>query len=494
MKVENAKLYPVSENNNDTAVVFVHGLGGHPNNTWRKDDLSKSLPELLGLDTSLKEFDFYSYGYRTGLTMSQYAFPDAAELLYGDIQAQLTDRNIIFVSHSMGGLIVQKYIINLFKNFNAESLKRVKGAIYLSVPFLGSGWASILPKIGANMQINSLRKANPLLVELEEDWHKYLYRGGIENLPENLKHKIPQIAFHGAQDQIVSKASASPLHLDATIYKVDQDHKSICKVDQESTVFKNIKDFLIDIKKSLEPKAMVLHVHGYEKQEYPLQPDVELDWTNFFDVSTKPRVLPELDKWTNELIPQLQFATTTWSQDWVKKGGRIRVYSKLCLPGGLLIGNRFSRTKGAIIEVEHYNQVWSSEKADKNFKAIPKRIPGNDPESKRAILVLSVTNNIQPQVVQHLEKINTDYRMLVNICPPGGANQESIKSNEQAVAYAKDVKNMADDLSRQGIEEFYLFLNCPFSIAVFVGHHLTAMCPIQVFDYAVPGYTLSCKL
>ncbi|MEH7148381.1 alpha/beta fold hydrolase [Priestia megaterium] len=494
MDVKKAELFSIIENEKNIAVVFVHGLDGHPFNTWKKDDLSKCLPELLGLDTALKGFDFYTYGYKTGLTMPQYDFPEIAELLYADIQAQLPDRNIVFVAHSMGGLVVQQYIINLYEKFDSENLKKVKGAIYLSVPFQGAGLASALPRIIINRQIRSLRKANPLIGKLEENWYKYFFRGGIEALPDSLKHKIPQIAFHGAQDRIVSKVSASPLHLDAKIYNVDQNHRSICKVDEQSTVFKHIKSFLISIAEPIEADAMILHIHGYEKQEYPLQPDVELDWTSFFDISTSPRVLPQLDTWTEEIIPQLQFATTTWSQDWVKKGGRVRIYSKLCLPGGLLVGNRFSRTKGAIIEVEHYKQIWSSEKADTDFKAISKRIPGNNSESGRAVLALSVTNNIQAAVKQHIDKINADYRMMINILPPTGPGQESIQNNEQAVAYAKDVKDIADNLKRQGIEEFYLFLNCPFSVAVFVGHHLTALSPIQVFDYAVPGYTLSCKL
>lgn len=487
-------MFSIVENNKNTAVVFIHGLNGHPYNTWRKDDLAKCLPELLGHDAELNNFDFYSYGYKTGLTFLQYDFLTVAEILYSDIQAQLPGRDIVFIAHSMGGLVVQQYIINRYKDFDSDNLRRIKGAVYLSVPFQGAGLASALPKPFVNRQILSLRKKNTLLTALEKDWNKYFFRGGIETLPDNLKHKIPQIAFHGAQDRVVSKLSASPLHLDAHIHEVDQNHKSICKVDEKSTVFKKIKSFLMDIAKSTESNAMVLHIHGYEKQKYPLQPNVELDWTNYFDLSTKPKILPTLDDWNNILSPQLKLATDTWSQDWSEKGGRVRLYSKLCLPGGLLIGNRFSRTKGAVIEVDHYRKIWSSENSDPSFKTIPNRTPGNDPKSVTAILVLSVSNNIQSAVEKHLEEINTNYCMMVNILPHSGPGQESIKSAEQAVAYAKDVKSIADELVKQGVEEFHLFLNCPFSVAVFVGHYLTAMCPIQVFDYSAPGYTISCRL
>jgi hypothetical protein len=108
--------------------------------------------------------------------------------------------------------------------------------------------------------------------------------------------------------------------------------------------------------------------------------------------------------------------------------------------------------------------------------------------------VLSVTHNIQSEVEQHLVRINADYRILVNVLPTNGPGQESITSIKQAVSYVKDVKAISDDLSRKGIEEFYLFLDCSFSVAVFVGQYQTAMCPVQVFDYAVPGYTESFRL
>ncbi len=313
-------------------------------------------------------------------------------------------------------------------------------------------------------------------------------------MPENLRHKIPQLAFHGAQDRVVSKISASPLHLDATVYKVDENHTSICKVDKDSTIFKHIQTFLLELAEGRKATAMVLYVHGYDKQEYEFQPDVELDWTSFFNLSQSPRILPNSKIWEEKFASDLDFATNTWSQDWVKKGGRVRVYSKLCLPGGILIGSRFSRTKGAIIEVDHYKEIWSSEKADPNFKAVGKKTPGNNSKSLRAVMILSVTNDIQNTVKHHLETTNIDYQVAVNILPPNGSGQTSIQNAEQAVAYAMEVKSIAEDLKRSGIEEIYLFLNCPFSVSTFVGHYLTAISPVKVFDFKNPGYVESCCL
>lgn len=85
-------------------------------------------------------------------------------------------------------------------------------------------------------------------------------------------------------------------------------------------------------------------------------------------------MLPSTEVWTKTLTLQLELATTVWSQEWVKKGGRIRIYSKLSLPGGILLGSRFSKTKGAIIEAEQSKQIWSTDSYDKSLKLTPKRL------------------------------------------------------------------------------------------------------------------------
>ena len=105
-------------------------------------------------------------------------------------------------------------------------------------------------------------------------------------------------------------------------------------------------------------------------------------------------------------------------------------------------------------------------------------------ETGRKVLGLEcdVTNkvSIENAVKQHLEQNNIDYRVIVNILPPNGPGHMNIENAEQAVAYAFGVKNVADELRSQDIQEIFLFLNCPFSVAVFVGHYLTVMCPIHI--------------
>ncbi len=496
--INKAELFPITTRSISAArlaVIFVHGIGGHPLDTWRVHPQAPSMMELLDGDSTLCEAEFYSYGYRTGLKPWQYDFQTVAELLFTDIQLNLPDRNIVFVAHSMGGLVVQQYIINRYEAFDQAQLKAIQGVVYLSVPFHGSGLAELFPKWLVNKQIKSLRRKNPQLAKLEEGWNKYAYRGGAASLPETLKHEIQQLALRGERDRVVVKASSTPLYLSGEITPVDEDHSSICKVDKHSSVYKAIQQFLY---KQLQTHAgqsnpMIIHAHGYTKQQYEEQPHIELDWTSYYDANTTPRRLPSPANW-NEMDQQLKLAADYWAQNGAASYSCLKFYARLSLPGGVLIGQRFARTKGAVIEVVQGKQIWTSAKRDRSYVVTPKRSTGNSTSSKKAIVILSVSRNIESAVKSYLAETEAQYHVLLNLLPMSGSGQDSIENAEQAVSYAYAVKAAIDELKQNSIEHIDLYLDCPFGVALFVGHYLTAVSPIQVFDYMNPGYTPACTI
>lgn len=403
--------------------------------------------------------------------------------------AKLPGREIIFVGHSMGGLIIQQYIIDRYKTNDENNLKLIKGAIFLCVPFKGSSLASVFGSF--NKQIKSLQKSGVQLKKLEEDWTMYTLRGGSKIVPENLAHLIPQLLIYGAKDDVVNEQSSSPLHLDdATKFFVDVDHKGVCKVDEDHTIFQHIKAFILkELINKNKMESMLLSIQGYDKQKIDGE-GVTLDWTKHFKY--KPRVLPTCEAWENELNGDLDYCVNQWEEKWVKKSNRVRVHGKLPLTAGVAIGTRFSKTKGTVLEVEHYGEIWTTERMDASYKPYTNYHRGNSDQSNRAILLLSVSKDIYSEVANFLSIEGKEYQSIVNIFPEDGPGQTSIKTADQAISYASKVKEIAEELKEKGINEIYLFLNTPFSLSVFVGHWLTAMPPIQTYDYKMPGYVESC--
>lgn len=487
--VKKAELFPKTDRRSKHAVIFVHGLHGDPNDSWRQRKSTKTFPELLALDKDMHTIDIYSFGYPSNLILN-YDFREVSKILYSEIKAHLNGKDIFFVAHSMGGLVVQQFLVDQFEMFHPEVAQRVKGIVYLAVPFNGSTKANLFSwLLPFHKQVHSLMTNNPALDQLRTSWAKYVYRGGDERLPDTFRVNIPQIAIYGVRDRIVSKNSASSFHIGATVIPSDTGHKHICKIDQFSTEYKHIKDFIIE-KVSSKIKLMIVHIHGWAKQRFPEEAHYHLDWTRHFKISPTTRILPHSTVWEKEILPEVESLANEWSE----KGGVIRIYSKLCLTGALLIGSRLSFTKGVKLEVEHYGQIWMADKYDTSYNVIPKTTFGNLTGSPRAILILSVRKNIQTEVEQYLNSTQQTYKKLVNLLPPNGAGPESIQNSIQALSYALSVKEEIEKLKTEGVKEIFLFLNTPLSVAFFVGHRLTASCPIITFEFNGIDYTFSSKI
>src|SRR6185437_15253825 len=102
-------------------VIFVHGLGGHSYKTWSHNhDLELFWPGLwLPKDPKLGKARLFTYGYESHLTgpksvanITGFAKSLLFDMRYSrcnrDDNLRLGDAPIIFVAHSMGGLVVKK--------------------------------------------------------------------------------------------------------------------------------------------------------------------------------------------------------------------------------------------------------------------------------------------------------------------------------------------------------------------------------------------------
>jgi hypothetical protein len=95
----------------DTVIVFVHGLYGHGRYTWMNRDAGVAWPDFLKDDQTFNDADIFTYYYETGEAAAKWSITDIARkadfLLKKDIFAY---RNIVFVCHSLGGVIIKQML------------------------------------------------------------------------------------------------------------------------------------------------------------------------------------------------------------------------------------------------------------------------------------------------------------------------------------------------------------------------------------------------
>src|SRR4051812_25975231 len=104
-------------NNGDdkAAVVFLHGFGGDAAATWLE------FPNVLGADRTLREWSIFSIGYPSRLRLDWRGIWSAdpplitiSDKLRTQLRAAPLERYkaIALIAHSMGGLVVQRAILD----------------------------------------------------------------------------------------------------------------------------------------------------------------------------------------------------------------------------------------------------------------------------------------------------------------------------------------------------------------------------------------------
>ena len=158
-------------------ICFVHGLTGNRNTTWTAHGQPTPWPKTL-LPPKLSKSRILTYGYDAYIVQKSVAgsnrLIDHATNLHNDLTTDralcnASSRPIIFVAHSLGGLVCKEAI--LMSRNNPEAHLRsifdcVKGIAFMGTPHKGS-WMAEWAKIPAGA-LGIVRSTNKSLLKILE--------------------------------------------------------------------------------------------------------------------------------------------------------------------------------------------------------------------------------------------------------------------------------------------------------------------------------------
>ncbi|KAJ5794517.1 alpha/beta-hydrolase [Penicillium paradoxum] len=158
-------------------ICFVHGLTGNRQTTWTLDGQSEPWPQTL-LPSRIPHARILSYGYdayvvRSTVTSSNKLIDHATNLLNDLVSnraaSNALSRPVIFVAHSLGGLVCKKAIL-LSRNNPDSHLRDIfqstKGIIFMGTPHKGS-WIADWAKIPAR-SLGIVKSTNTSLLAVLE--------------------------------------------------------------------------------------------------------------------------------------------------------------------------------------------------------------------------------------------------------------------------------------------------------------------------------------
>ncbi|KAI0016137.1 hypothetical protein F4780DRAFT_783496 [Xylariomycetidae sp. FL0641] len=167
-------------------LILVHGLNGGSQSTWTKGNESTFWPqEWLSQDDAFRDVQIHTFGYMSGINRESILnVHDFADDLLNRVYNSPTvaakgPAPIIFVGHSMGGLVVKKAFISASQIPEYQSLaRRVRAMFFLATPHQGAGVAELLSRVlalapGSRPFVNDLSPQSGMLQSINEEFPRY---------------------------------------------------------------------------------------------------------------------------------------------------------------------------------------------------------------------------------------------------------------------------------------------------------------------------------
>ncbi|KAG1695139.1 hypothetical protein DVH05_020780 [Phytophthora capsici] len=244
----------------DVDIVFVHGLLGCPFSTWTCGEEEDTVWAQQWLLEDIKEEGLnprvLSVGYDSQLLASGSAWkPMCFEETGSEILTQLNaarvgcDRPVVFVTHSLGGILL-KQVLMASKAENSEEsslVDNVNGVVFFGVPHHGSPVAQRIqtfkPRRIAQHPVTEHLHGTPHL-EMLNDWCSEVFEDkSIPSLSvgESLPCRLPVI---GVEALVVPSTSANP-GFGEFVSIADATHVDVCKpASTEDSRYQLVRTFI----------------------------------------------------------------------------------------------------------------------------------------------------------------------------------------------------------------------------------------------------------
>ena len=226
-------------------IIFIHGINGSPFYTWRlNDSIEKNTDtcwpkDWLPLDhPASRIFCVHYESFLSDWMLScpfektQYSLDEQAISIHSKLKkCRVGENPIIWVCHSMGGLIVKKLLLSLENNVLDQGiLKSTKGIMFYSVPHLGSPIATHCKKaryiLFPSIEVNELSENSAKLKSTHFRFSQLIKSYSIDCTDLGEVHSLP-LPYIKINAVVVPRQSCDVGY--GRFMLLDANHQDICK-------------------------------------------------------------------------------------------------------------------------------------------------------------------------------------------------------------------------------------------------------------------------
>ncbi|CAG9997203.1 unnamed protein product [Clonostachys byssicola] len=290
-------LYQPPPHEHQTDIVAISGIGGHAFGSF-KERGGDYMWLRDGLADDLTTARIMIYGYKSTIpnSKSMQTLADLALSFYTSLESLIGDEDpkpIVFIAHSLGGLIVKQALAELSKSENEVHVKlmqAVHGLVFFGVPNDGMDIKSLIPMAGDGPNrslIESLSSSNSqMLRTLHQEFHDIL-----ANKPQDENGKW---SMKGPETVLVTQASAINCRRwetgSAYICPISRNHSDMVKFEEEDEEYEKVRGRIRNIvrKAKIHPPVYDIRSRAIYDNTYSSNAQLAVRTNQFADAQDTP--------------------------------------------------------------------------------------------------------------------------------------------------------------------------------------------------------------
>ena len=233
------------------------------------------------------------------------------------------------------------------------------------------------------------------------------------------------------------------------------------------------------------PPIKPIMLYTVSASDQAFQASLRFEWTDFFGGNN--RSYPPSTEWNEHIVNPLLS-----TRDWIsanRLSRHVRLEGSRRLSASLALGSVFSAVAGYTIEMNYRGETWASDlypdATTPEYYLNAESRDGNEPA---LVVSISIVRSIAQEVDQCLPSLGIDGCHRLHL--QGGV----VTSPQHGHAAVQTIKReIISALSRFKPKKLHLFYAGPSHIAIFLGHRLNALAPIQCYEWKELGvYSPTC--
>lgn len=233
--------------------------------------------------------------------------------------------------------------------------------------------------------------------------------------------------------------------------------------------------------------TLVLAVQGIDRDRYPVQPNVTLNFVDLYqgDTSFARKLLHDDADWDRVVLPAFDDAARELNAYRVR---HVHILGSLRHPMWFAAGRALPQVKKWTLSADQVMGIWRTDVEPENPQVRELTDERLDQGTDVAVAI-GLTADPTADVLAYIRDGGVPVSQLLVLGPEGDPSATAVPSDAWAMGWTRSARDrIRAAVAEAGAARVHMFMLCPSGVALMLGHQWNMLPPTTVYEYAGGTY------